>query len=205
MLVPSLSRRAAATLALAASSSIPLKPAFADMAYQPALAGKDYGKQAMEYSDFQKTSSGLLFKDAKVGTGKTPAMGDRVVVDWSGYTIGYFGRPFETKKLVELDGMEKIFFRFELGTGAVLPGFEEGVASMSEGGVRQIVVPYANKLRSESMKALQCDAPPASSCGDHSLTSVSVRLAVHCTAIQRTTRRTIVSALGRTRFPGCAH
>jgi hypothetical protein len=23
--------------------------------------------------------------------------GDRVVFDWSGYTIGYFGRPFEAK------------------------------------------------------------------------------------------------------------
>jgi hypothetical protein len=50
-----------------------------------------------EYSDFEKTSEGWSFRDVKVGTGETPAWGDRVVFDWSGYTIGYFGRPFEAK------------------------------------------------------------------------------------------------------------
>ena len=72
-------------------------------ASQPGLQGKDYGKSSMSYSDFTKTRSGLLFKDGKAGGGKTPKKGDRVVVDWTGYTIGYFGRPFETKKLQELN------------------------------------------------------------------------------------------------------
>ena len=31
-----------------------------------------------------------------------PNWGDRVVFDWSGYTIGYFGRPFEAKGYVSL-------------------------------------------------------------------------------------------------------
>ena len=34
------------------------------------------------------TESGLQYKDAKMGEGVKPEAGDRVVVDWSGYTIG---------------------------------------------------------------------------------------------------------------------
>ena len=83
-------------------------------AYQPALQGKDYGKSEMSYGDFTKTPSGLSYKDAKPGTGKAPVQGDRCVVEWTGYTIGYFGRPFETKKLQELDGKDDGFLRFVL-------------------------------------------------------------------------------------------
>jgi hypothetical protein len=35
-----------------------------------------------------------------LGTGKSPVKGDRVVVDWEGYTIGYYGRPFQTRNKV---------------------------------------------------------------------------------------------------------
>ena len=34
------------------------------------------------------------------GDGKSPVKGDRVVVDWEGYTIGYYGRPFQTRNKV---------------------------------------------------------------------------------------------------------
>lgn len=30
----------------------------------------------------------------------TPSVGDRVTVDWEGYTIGYYGRPFQTRNKV---------------------------------------------------------------------------------------------------------
>ena len=59
----------------------------------------------------------------------------------TGYTIGYFGRPFETKQLKSLDGLDDEFLRFELGRGVVIPGIEQGVVGMAEGGVRQLVVP----------------------------------------------------------------
>ena len=142
------SRRAVLLTSGTATAALIASPhaALAELAYQPALAGKDYGKTEMSYDDFVRTPSGLLVKDAKSGSGKAPAKGDRVVVDWTGYTIGYFGRPLETRKLKELDGSDKDYFRFELGSGAVLRGLEEGVLGMSEGGVRQIVVPFANGL-----------------------------------------------------------
>ena len=42
----------------------------------------------------------IFDSDVKVGDGEMPSWGDRVVFDWSGYTIGYFGRPFEAKGYV---------------------------------------------------------------------------------------------------------
>lgn len=54
-------------------------------------------KFVQEYPDFQQTNEGWSYKDVKVGNGDSPKTGDRVVYEWSGYTIGYFGRPFEAK------------------------------------------------------------------------------------------------------------
>jgi len=140
-------RRSVATfLATLPAVLLPSLPAVADSkgyTQQPALEGKNYGKEAMTYSDFTKGANGLLFKDGKPGSGQSPATGDRVVIDWTGYTIGYFGRPFETKKLRELDSKDEEFLRFELGSGAVIPAIEQGLIGMAEGGVRQIVFPPA--------------------------------------------------------------
>ena len=110
-------------------------------AYQPGIAGKDYGKSKMAYSDFTSTNSGLAYKDATLGKGSKPKNGDRVVVEWTGYTIGYFGRPFQTKRLEQLDRQEDEFLRWNLGDGSVIPALDEGVRGMNEGGVRQLVVP----------------------------------------------------------------
>lgn len=112
------------------------------MSYMPQLAGKGYGKTEMsDYSDFTRTATGLLYLDKTSGTGKLPEKGDRVVCDWSGYTIGYFGRPFETNQLRKLDKIDNPFLRFVVGSGEVVPGLDQGVIGMKEGGIRQIVIP----------------------------------------------------------------
>ena len=57
-------------------------------------------KFVQTYEDFTPTSEGWSYKDVKIGSdagGGDLKDGDRVVFDWSGYTIGYFGRPFEAK------------------------------------------------------------------------------------------------------------
>ena len=92
---------------------------------------------------FTKTKSGLQIKDVKEGTGAAAATGDRVVYEWEGYTIGYFGRPFEKKaglKGGDFEG-EKDYSRFVVGRGEVVPALEEGVLGVREGGVRQIIFP----------------------------------------------------------------
>lgn len=52
------------------------------------------------YPDFTMTPSGLQYKDLREGSGESPQPGDTLVVDWDGYTIGYYGRPFEARNKV---------------------------------------------------------------------------------------------------------
>ncbi|PIA31404.1 hypothetical protein AQUCO_04900006v1 [Aquilegia coerulea] len=114
---------------------------FADM---PALRGKDYGKTKMSYPDYTETASGLQYKDLRPGNGPSPKMGETVVVDWAGYTIGYYGRIFEARNKTKggsFEGDEKEFFKFKLGSRQVIPAFEEAVAGMALGGIRRVIVP----------------------------------------------------------------
>ncbi|VVB14371.1 unnamed protein product [Arabis nemorensis] len=120
---------------------VALASQFADM---PAIRGKDYGKTKMKYPDYTETQSGLQYKDLRVGTGPKPKKGEKVVVDWDGYTIGYYGRIFEARNRTKggsFEGDEKSFFKFTLGSHEVIPAFEEAVSGMAIGGIRRIVVP----------------------------------------------------------------
>ncbi|KAG6488207.1 peptidyl-prolyl cis-trans isomerase FKBP19, chloroplastic-like isoform X1 [Zingiber officinale] len=114
---------------------------FADM---PALRGKDYGKTKMRYPDYMETQSGLQYKDLRVGDGPTPKSGDTVVVDWDGYTIGYYGRIFEARNKTKggsFEGDDKDFFKFKVGFKEVIPAFEEAIIGMAPGGIRRMIVP----------------------------------------------------------------
>ncbi|KAI3467819.1 hypothetical protein Pfo_024482 [Paulownia fortunei] len=114
---------------------------YADM---PALRGKDYGKTKMRYPDYTETNSGLQYKDLRVGSGPTPKIGETVVVDWDGYTIGYYGRIFEARNKTKggsFVGDDKDFYKFRLGSQEVIPAFEEAVSGMALGGIRRIIVP----------------------------------------------------------------
>lgn len=118
-----------------------LSSQFADM---PALRGKDYGKTKMRYPDYIETESGLQYKDLRVGSGSTPKIGETVVVDWDGYTIGYYGRIFEARNKTKggsFEGDDKDFYKFKVGSEEVIPAFQEAVSGMALGGVRRIIVP----------------------------------------------------------------
>ena len=112
------------------------------VAASPALAVRppDFVSQQPGY---EVLPSGLQVKDAKIGAGAAAQTGDRIVYEWEGYTIGYFGRPFEMKqgaKGGDFSG-ERDYARFVVGRGEVIPAVEEGVLGMREGGVRQLVFP----------------------------------------------------------------
>lgn len=114
---------------------------FADM---PALRGKDYGKTKMRYPDYTETESGLQYKDLRAGSGPSPKKGETVVVDWDGYTIGYYGRIFEARNKTKggsFEGDDKDYFKFKLGFQQVIPAFEEAIEGMALGGIRRIIVP----------------------------------------------------------------
>lgn len=125
---------------------------YGDTVYMDALAGKgkDYGKKEVLYPDFERTASGLQFKDMVAGTGETFAgdSGKTAVVDWDGYTIGYYGRPFEARNKSKggaFTGETKDFFRFKADDADVIGAFREAIVGMKVGGIRRIIVPPNNE------------------------------------------------------------
>lgn len=90
----------------------------------------------------------MQYKTVKQGDGISPAVGDRVVLDWEGYTIGYYGRPFQARNKVKGGAYsakkgerDDEYFRFIVGSGNAVAAVDEAVKYMKEGGVTQIIVP----------------------------------------------------------------
>ena len=79
------------------------------------------------------TKTGLQYEDIKVGTGASPKVGDMV-------TVHYVGT-FEDGKKFDSSRDRGTPFKFRLGVGQVIPGWDEGVATMKIGGQRKLVVP----------------------------------------------------------------
>ena len=79
------------------------------------------------------------YKDVTIGkSSETVEKGDRVVFDWSGYTIGYFGRPFQAKGGPTGGAFDKDidFSRTVIGSHTVVQGLEEAFSSMKPGTLR---------------------------------------------------------------------
>lgn len=89
--------------------------------------------QTVADSAFTTTESGLKYHDFVVGTGPEPKAGDQVEVHYSGWLTT--GKMFDSS--LERDKPIK----FPLGQGRVIKGWDEGIASMKEGGKRQLVIP----------------------------------------------------------------
>jgi peptidylprolyl isomerase len=83
------------------------------------------------------TPSGLKITDTKVGTGATPKRGQTCVMHYTGwlYENGAKGKKFDSSR----DRGQP--FEFPIGTGRVIAGWDEGVASMKVGGQRTLVIP----------------------------------------------------------------
>lgn len=79
------------------------------------------------------TLSGLEYWDIKVGTGAEATPGKVVTVNYTGWLVS--GKKFDSS----LDRHEP--FRFPLGAGQVIKGWDEGVAGMKVGGKRQLKIP----------------------------------------------------------------
>ncbi len=79
------------------------------------------------------TESGLQIIDIEVGTGDSPQPGQTVEVHYTGWLAD--GTKFDSS----LDRGQP--FSFVLGVGQVIPGWDEGVASMKVGGKRRLIIP----------------------------------------------------------------
>ena len=80
-----------------------------------------------------QTASGLQYVDEVVGTGQQPQPGQTVIVHYTGYLDD--GTIFDSS-LARNQPLE-----FALGTGAVIRGWDEGLASMAVGGKRRLIIP----------------------------------------------------------------
>ena len=81
------------------------------------------------------TPSGLQYWDLKVGTGAAAGASKMVKVHYTGWLLS--GKKFDSS----VDRGQP--FEFELGTGQVIKGWDQGVVGMKVGGKRQLRIPPA--------------------------------------------------------------
>ncbi|MBX9925985.1 MAG: FKBP-type peptidyl-prolyl cis-trans isomerase [Hyphomicrobiaceae bacterium] len=83
------------------------------------------------------TASGLRITDTVVGTGASPKTGQTCVMHYTGwlYVNGEKGKKFDSS----VDRGQP--FEFPIGTGRVIKGWDEGVATMKVGGKRTLIIP----------------------------------------------------------------
>jgi len=127
------------------------------------------------YADFTKAKEGWSYREVKPGTGDKASEGDRVVFDWSGYTIGYFGRPFQAKGGPQGGAFDKDldYERTVIGSGKMIKGLEFALKDMQAGAVRQVVIPYGDLSYPEGDgKHDRVGPKPATFSGDRALNFV---------------------------------
>ena len=82
-------------------------------------------------------TNGLQITDTKAGTGADARKGQTVTVHYTGwlYNNGQQGAKFDSSR------DRKDPFKFPLGSGMVIKGWDEGVAGMKVGGQRTLIIP----------------------------------------------------------------
>jgi FKBP-type peptidyl-prolyl cis-trans isomerase FkpA len=77
------------------------------------------------------TSSGLVYEDLQIGDGATATAGNTVTVNYIGWLDD--GTSFDSNL--------NSAFSFTIGSGQVIPGWDEGVQGMKVNGTRLLVIP----------------------------------------------------------------
>nr|WP_244531135.1 FKBP-type peptidyl-prolyl cis-trans isomerase [Hyphomicrobium facile] len=111
----------------------------AAFALSGAILPNQYASAEPQGSTMTTTPSGLQFEDTVVGTGASPETGQICVMHYTGwlYQDGKKGNKFDSS----VDRGSP--FEFPIGTGRVIKGWDEGVASMKVGGKRTLIIPAA--------------------------------------------------------------
>lgn len=83
------------------------------------------------------TATGLKYEDHKLGTGAEAVKGKAVSVHYTGWLDekGAKGKQFDSSR------DRGVPIEFVLGTGRVIPGWDEGVSGMKVGGTRTLMIP----------------------------------------------------------------
>jgi FKBP-type peptidyl-prolyl cis-trans isomerase len=99
----------------------------------PAAGAGGFAELGIDTTALTRTSTGLRYQDAKVGSGEAATAGRTAVVHYTGWLPN--GKKFDSSR----DRGEP--FSFPLGAGQVIPGWDQGVAGMKVGGRRKLVIP----------------------------------------------------------------
>jgi peptidylprolyl isomerase len=120
-------------LAVAAVAAFAAALAGCGSSGEPVVQVKSEAPEAATFTH----ASGLKIADIKVGTGAFPKSGQVCVMHYTGwlYQNGKKGAKFDSS----VDRGKP--FEFPLGLGAVIKGWDEGVASMKVGGKRTLIIP----------------------------------------------------------------
>ena len=104
-------------------SATPLAPGTPVTGGPPAVSGETI-----------TTASGLKYIDIEVGSGATPQTGQTVVLTYTGW-LAADGTKFDAS----VDHGQPL--SFAIGTGKVIKGWDEGVATMKVGSKRRLIIP----------------------------------------------------------------
>ncbi len=88
----------------------------------------------------------LQITDLVKGKGQAAASGDCL-------TVKYYGTLATTGIVFDEDYTTKMGFKFQLGEGQVIPGWDQGLVGMKVGGTRRLVIPSSLAYGSQSPSA----------------------------------------------------
>jgi FKBP-type peptidyl-prolyl cis-trans isomerase len=94
----------------------------------------DVAEYVSKLQNVKTTASGLMYVIQQEGKGKQPKKGDKVAMLYSGYFTS--GQTFDEN----LDRNQP--FEFNVGLMEVIPGWDEAVQLMKEGGKYKLIVPW---------------------------------------------------------------
>jgi peptidylprolyl isomerase len=113
------------------SSAAIASPSVAAAARPPAVVAAISGAKMLS------TANGVKYQDSTIGVGSVAATGQTVSVHYTGWLMegGKLGRKFDSS--IERGQP----FKFPLGNGRVIKGWDEGIVGMKVGGTRVLTVP----------------------------------------------------------------
>lgn len=115
---------------------LPISSAMRDALGSPGLSEADEAIVEQRFPDAAETRSGLRYIIRKPGTGTVkPQRGQLVSVHYRGTLLD--GTVFDDSR-----SRGEGPLNFVVGTGRVIPGWDEGIMDMTEGEQRTLIIPY---------------------------------------------------------------